>query len=136
MGIQHAVWPVLVLTMSSSELCGVKRVRGVGAMGRDGARALLQLGAPQAVCLGMPGALEGHWPFKLIAHLRIFQVLLENYVSTFPNVKPDVSGWTTGLSSPASHLLRWVAGAGCKGRSRESWDVPETLLCLAPKPPQ
>lgn len=119
------VWPVLVLTTSSSELSGVKRVRGVGAMGRDGARAPLQLGAPQAVCIGMPGALEGHWPFKLIARLRIFQVLLENYVSVLPNVKPDVLGQTTGLSSPASCLLQWVARAGHKGRRRESWDVPE-----------
>lgn len=70
-------------------------------MGRDGAQALLQLGTPQVVCIGMPGALEGHWPFKLIAHLRIFQVLLENYVSTLPNIKPDVPGQTTGPSGPA-----------------------------------
>lgn len=94
-------------------------------MGRDGAWALLQLGAAQAVCVGIPGALEGHRHFKLIAHLRIFQVLLENYVSMLPNVKPDVLGWTTGLSSPASRLLRWVAGAGHKDRRHESWDVPE-----------
>lgn len=127
MGIQHAVWPVLVLTTSSSKLSGVKHVQGVGAMGREGAQAPFQLGAPQAVCIGMPGALEGHWPFKLIARLRIFQVLLENYVSTLPNVKPDVLGQTTGLSSPVSCLLQRVAGAGHKGRRRESWDVPENF---------
>lgn len=124
-GIQPAVWPVLVLTTSSSELSGVKRVRGVGAMGRNGAWALLQLGAPQVVCIGMPGALEGHWPFKLIARLRIFQVLLKNYVSMFPNVKPRVLGQTTGLSSPASCVLWWVAGTGHKGRRCDSLDVPE-----------
>lgn len=71
-GIQRVVWPVLVLTASSSALSGVKHVRGVGAVGKDGAWAPLQLAAPQAVCVGMPGALEGHWPFKLIACLRIF----------------------------------------------------------------
>jgi len=36
MGLQHVVWPVLVLTTSSSEVSGVKLVLGVGAMGRDG----------------------------------------------------------------------------------------------------
>lgn len=125
MGIQNVVWPVLVLTTSSSELSGVKHVEGFGAVGRDGAWALLQLGAPQVVCVGMPGALEGHWPFKLIAHLRIFQVLLENYVSTLPNIKPDVLGQTTGPSGPAARLLQWVARAGHKVRRCESWDVPE-----------
>lgn len=94
-------------------------------MWRDEALALLQLGAPHAVCIGIPGASEGHWPFKLIAHLRIFQVLLENYMNTFPNAEPDVLCQTTGLSNSESCLLQWVAGAGHKGRRCESWDVPE-----------
>lgn len=98
-GIQHVVWPVLILTTSCSELSGVKCVWGIGAMGRDGARAPLQLGAPQAVCIGMLGALEGHRPFKLIACLRVFQVLLENYMGMLPDVKPDVLNWATGLQT-------------------------------------
>lgn len=36
-GIQRVVWPVLVLTANSSELSEVKNVRGVGAVGWDGA---------------------------------------------------------------------------------------------------
>lgn len=65
---------------------------------RDGAQAPLQLGAPHAVFIGMLGALEGHWPFKLIACLRVFQVLLENYMGMLPNVKPDGTG--LGHGSP------------------------------------
>jgi len=80
----------------------------------------------------MPGALEGRWPFKLIARLGIFQVLLENYMSVLPEVKPDVLGQTTGLSSPSSHLLWWVARVGHVSHGMSQ----KTLLCLAPKSPQ